>query len=169
MDFMFKKKDVHELQQNVFTEIGKNWMLISAENAEGKVNTMTASWGAMGVLWGKETVTAYIRQSRYTKEFVDAQEYFTISLFDGYKKELGVLGSVSGRDRDKIAEVGFTLEEVEGQPAFTQSKCVLICKKMYSADIPLESMPEEIRERWYGDGDYHTMYIGEIVGCYVNE
>ena len=106
---MFIKKDVHELQQNVFTEIGKNWMLISAKNPEGKVNTMTASWGAMGVLWGKETVTAYIRQSRYTKEFVDAQEYFTISLFDGYKKELGVLGSVSGRDKDKIAEVGFTV------------------------------------------------------------
>lgn len=166
---MFIKKDVHELQQNVFTEIGKNWMLISAENAEGKVNTMTASWGAMGVLWGKEAVTVYIRQSRYTKEFVDAQEYFTVSLFDGHKKELGVLGSVSGRDRDKIAEVGFTVEKVEGQPAFTQSKCVLICKKMYSADIPLESMSADVREKWYGDGDYHTMYIGEIVGCYVNE
>lgn len=166
---MFVKKDVHELQQNVFTEIGKNWMLISAKNPEGKVNTMTASWGAMGVLWGKETVTAYIRQSRYTKEFVDAQEYFTISLFDGCKKELGVLGSVSGRDKDKIAEVGFTVEEVEGQPAFAQSKCVLICKKMYQADIPLESMVKEVRDKWYGDGDYHTMYIGEIVGCYVNE
>ena len=166
---MFVKKDVHELQLNVFTEIGKNWMLISAKNPEGKVNTMTASWGAMGVLWGKETVTAYIRQSRYTKEFVDAQEYFTISLFDGCKKELGVLGSVSGRDKDKIAEVGFTVEEVEGQPAFAQSKCVLICKKMYQADIPLESMSKEVRDKWYGDGDYHTMYIGEIVGCYVNE
>lgn len=166
---MFTKTDVHELKQNVFQEIGQNWMLISAKNPEGKVNTMTASWGAMGVLWGKETVTVYIRQSRYTREFVDSQEYFTISLFDGCKKELGLLGSRSGRDGDKIAEAGFVLELVDGQPTFAQSKCVLICKKMYQDDIPMEAMPEDVREKWYKDGDFHTMYIAEIVGCYVNE
>lgn len=166
---MFKKVDVYDLNQNVFQEIGKNWTLISAKNPEGKVNTMTASWGAMGVLWGKETVTVYIRQSRYTKTFVDAQEYFTVSLFDGHKKELGVLGTKSGRDTDKIGEVGFDIEMVEGQPAFKQSKCVFLCKKLYQDDIPMEAMAEDIREKWYGDGDYHTMYIGEIVGCYVNE
>ena len=64
---MFTKKDVYELDQNVFQEIGKNWVLISAKNPEGKVNAMTASWSAMGVLWGMETITVYIRQTRYTK------------------------------------------------------------------------------------------------------
>jgi flavin reductase (DIM6/NTAB) family NADH-FMN oxidoreductase RutF len=165
---MFKKISVYDLNQNVFEEIGKNWMLISAKNPEGKVNTMTASWGAMGVLWGKETVTVYIRQSRYTKGFVDAQDYFTLSLFDGHKKELGVLGSKSGRDGDKIAEVGFHTVMVDGQPSFEESKCVLVCRKMYQDDIKLEDMPKEEVEKWYGDGDCHTMYIGEIVGCYVN-
>ena len=166
---MFKKVSVYDLPYNVFQEINKNWTLISAKNPEGKVNTMTASWGMMGELWGKEAVTVYIRQSRFTKEFVDAQDYFTLSLFDGHKKELGVLGSKSGRDGDKIAEVGFTVEEVEGQPAFAQSKCVLICKKMYQDDIKLGDMSAAIEDRWYGDKDYHTMYIGEIVACYVNE
>lgn len=165
---MFKKTSVYDLPFNVFEEINKNWMLITAKNPDGKVNTMTASWGMMGEIWGKEAVTVYIRQSRYTKEFVDSQEYFTLSLFDGYKKELGVLGSKSGRDGDKISEVGFTIEEVDNQPTFSQCKVVLVCKKMYQDDIAIKDMKEDIVKAMYQDGDQHTMYIAEIVGCYVN-
>lgn len=166
---MFRKTTVYDLPYNVFQEINKNWMLISAKNPGGKVNTMTASWGMMGEIWGKEAVTVYIRQTRYTKEFVDSQDYFTISLFDGYKPELGVLGTKSGRDGDKIGEVNFTVEDIDGQPGFSESKCLLICKKMYQDDIRLQDMQKEVCERFYGDGDWHTMYIGEIVACYVNE
>lgn len=165
---MFKKTSVYDLSFNVFEEINKNWMLITAKNPDGKVNTMTASWGMMGEIWGKEAVTVYIRQSRYTKEFVDSQEYFTLSLFDGYKKELGILGSKSGRDGDKISEVGFTIEEVDNQPTFSQCKAVLLCKKMYQDDIAIKDMKEDIVKAMYQDGDQHTMYIAEIVGCYVN-
>ena len=165
---MFNKTSVYDLPFNVFEEINKNWMLITAKNSDGKVNTMTASWGMMGEIWGKEAVTVYIRQSRYTKEFVDSQEYFTLSLFDGYKKELGVLGSKSGRDGDKISEVGFTIEEVDNQPTFSQCKAVLVCKKMYQDDIAIKDMKEDIVKAMYQDGDQHTMYIAEIVGCYVN-
>ncbi len=166
---MFKKVNVYDLQMNPFQEIGKNWTLISAAN-DGKINTMTASWGSMGLLWGKEALTVYIRQSRYTKEFVDAQDYFTVSLFDGsQKKALGLLGSKSGRDGDKIAEAGFHPVEVEGQPAFEESKCVFICKKMYQDDIPVENIPAEAVKSFYPDNDFHTLYVGEIVACYVNE
>lgn len=165
---MFKKTSVYDLPFNVFEEINKNWMLITAKNPDGKVNTMTASWGMMGEIWGKEAVTVYIRQSRYTKEFVDSQEYFTLSLFDGYKKELGILGSKSGRDGDKSSEVGFTIEEVDNQPTFSQCKAVLVCKKMYQDDIAIKDMKEDIVKAMYQDGDQHTMYIAEIVGCYVN-
>ena len=166
---MFKETSVYDLPYNVFREINKNWTLISAKKPDGTVNTMTASWGALGEIWGTEAVTVYIRQSRFTKEFVDAQDYFTLSLFDGCKKELGVLGTKSGRDGDKIAEVGFTVVDLDGQPSFEQAKCVFVCKKMYQDDIALADMPADIVDRWYGDGDYHTMYIGQIVGCYVNE
>lgn len=166
---MFEKTDIKELPYNACTEIGQNWTLISAKNAEGQVNTMTASWGALGVMWGKDTVTVYIRQTRYTKEFVDGSDYFTLSLFDGYKKELGVLGSKSGRDGDKIAEVDFHVVDLDGQPGFEEAKCVLVCKKMYQDDIRLEDMPADIVERWYGDGNYHTMYIAEIVDTYVRK
>ena len=163
---MFKKATVYDLKFNVFEEISKNWMLITAQKPDGTINTMTASWGAMGELWNTETVTVYIRQSRYTKEFVDAQDYFTISLFDGDKAGLGVLGSLSGRDGDKIAKAGFHPIALGGQPAFEESKCVLVCKKIYQADIRLEDMPTDVRNKMYADGDFHTMYIGEIVDCY---
>ena len=102
----FKKTDIKTMEMKPFEKIGSQWMLISAEK-DGKVNTMTASWGGVGVLWGKNVVTVYIRPQRYTKEFVDANDTFTLSFFDGnYMKELGYLGKVSGRDEDKIAKSG---------------------------------------------------------------
>ena len=168
---MFKKVSVYDLGYNPFQEINKEWNLITAKNPEGKVNTMTASWGMQGILWGKPAVTVYIRQTRYTKEFVDSQDYFTVSLFDGntYRKQLTRLGRVSGRELDKIAEVDFHVTEVEGQPTFEEAKAVFVCKKMYQDDIKLEDMSDEIKNAHYKDHDYHTMYIAEIVAAYVNE
>ncbi|MBR3645443.1 MAG: flavin reductase [Lachnospiraceae bacterium] len=166
---MFRKVSVYDLKYNVFEEFEKNWMLLSAKNNDGKVNTMTVSWGSLGNFWGREAATVYVRQSRYTKEFIDNGEYFTLSLFDGKKKELGILGSKSGRDGDKIAEAGFSVVEVEQQPAFEESKCVLICKKMYVDEMSLDKISAQEIEKWYSEGNPHTMYIGEIVACYINE
>ena len=99
---------VEELQFNPFTKIGKEWLLITAGD-EKKCNTMTASWGGVGVIWNKNVVTTYIRPQRYTKEFVDANETFTIAFFDeAYRKALSLCGTVSGRGRDKIKDAGLT-------------------------------------------------------------
>ena len=87
----YRKVDVDSYELKPFQAIGKDWTLISAVK-NGVVNTMTASWGGIGVLWGKNVITVYLRPQRYTREFVDAAEYFTVTLFDGHKKELGVLG-----------------------------------------------------------------------------
>lgn len=163
----FQKTEVKDIAKNPFRMIGDEWMLVTAEK-DGKVNTMTASWGGAGVLWGKNVVTLYIRPQRYTKEFIDAGEMFTLSFFGGeHKKELGHLGSVSGRDEDKIGAVDFHVEMVDGQPAFEESSLVLVCKKLYEDKIKPELFKEAwIDERWYPDKDYHTMYIAEIVGAY---
>ena len=166
---MFHKVDVKELKQNVFNEYENNWMIVSAKNPEGKVNGMTVSWGALGRFWEKPTVTIYIRQSRYTKEFIDSQDFFTVSMFDGHKKELGIYGSKSGRDCDKLAESGLHLTELDGQPAYEESKCVFVCKKLYQDDFKLEDLTDEQRKTFYADNDYHTMYIAEITACYVND
>ena len=165
----YKKIDINELTLNPFKTIGKDWLLISAMK-DGVVNTMTASWGGLGVIWNKNVVTVYIRPQRYTKEFIDASQYFTLTCFNGYKKELGVLGSKSGRDGDKISEVGFDLEMIEGQPTFKQGTMDLVCKKLYLGKIePDGFIDQNIDIKNYPDKDYHYIYIGEIESVYVNE
>lgn len=164
----FQEKDVKELQINPWKAIGDEWMLVTAEK-DGKVNTMTASWGGVGIMWGRQTATAYLRPQRYTKEFVDAGEIFTLSFFGGQaKKAMGYLGSVSGRDEaDKIVKSGLHVTELEGRPAFEEAELVLICRKLYVQEMKPECFTgrEEI-EKWYPDRDFHTMYIAEIVKAY---
>lgn len=161
-----KKINIAEQSFNPFDLIGKQWMLISA-GTEEKWNTMTASWGGVGVMWGKPSATCYIRQSRYTKTFVDNSEFFTLTVLkDGHRDALNLLGSKSGRDMDKMHESGLTPVMVEGQPTFEEAKLVLICRKACKTFIGPDDMTSENCEKWYGDRDYHTMYIGEIVAAY---
>ena len=150
----FEKINIQDLQMNPFTAIGQQWMLITAGDQK-KVNTMTASWGGMGVLWGDNVVTTYIRPQRYTKEFVDQQDCFSLSFFDNkYKKELSVLGSVSGRDQDKIQDVGFHVTYLENVPTFEEAKLVFIVEKVYEDDIKPELLKkQDIDEKWYPDQD----------------
>ena len=127
--------------------------------------------GSMGVIWGRPSVTAYIRQSRYTKDFVDQGEYFTISFFDeAYRSALNLCGTVSGRDRDKIKEAGLTPVDVEGTAAFEEAKLVLLCKKQFHQFMSPDGFDvKENDTRWYADRDYHTMYIGSIEKIYKQE
>ena len=104
----FKEVDIKSLNFNPFTKIGSEWMLITAGGESG-CNTMTASWGGLGVLWGKNVATCYIRPQRYTKKFVDANDTFTLSFYGPeYKQALSICGSKSGRDCDKVKEAGLT-------------------------------------------------------------
>lgn len=161
------KINIAEQSFNPFELLAKDWMLVSAGSVN-KWNTMTASWGGLGVIWGKPSATAYIRHSRYTKEFVDNSEYFTITfLQDGHRDALNKMGSQSGRDIDKMHESGLTPIFVDGQPTFEQAKLVLICRKRCVSEIaPTDILHEETLDKWYGDKDYHAMYIGEIVAAY---
>ena len=94
----FTEIKAEELKDNPFDLIGKQWMLITAGNEE-KCNTMTASWGGVGIMWGKNIATAYIRPQRYTKKFMDETGMYTLSfLSEDYRKALSVCGSVSGKD-----------------------------------------------------------------------
>jgi len=146
-----------------FDLIGKKWMLITAEK-DGKVNTMTASWGGIGVLWRKNVVFIFVRHSRYTHEFVEAAQSFSCCFFrPEYRDKLSLCGTVSGRDQDKIKNCGFTVEHYDGVPYFAESSLTLICKKLYSQDILKENfIDKEILTSCYGDDDMHTVYVGEI-------
>ena len=115
--------------------------------------------------------TCYIRQSRYTKEFVDASQTFTLSFLDParYRRELGYLGRVSGRDEDKIAACGLTPVAVDGTTTFAEAGLTLVCRKAYAIYLGPEGFVPGVvdQERWYADGDYHTMYVAYIEHAYV--
>lgn len=162
-----QKVDVHNLKENPFTLIGKDWMLITA-GTPARFNTMTASWGAVGVMWGKPVATCYIRQTRYTKSFVEDSGYYTLTfLKDGYREVLSRLGAKSGREIDKIGDSGLTPLALEGQPAFAEAKLVLVCRKQFKGEIAPEGFLDRAPlEKWYADQNYHTMYMGEIAACY---
>ena len=165
---MFRSVDPKSLTDNVFSLIGDKWMLITA-GKEDACNTMTASWGGLGVIWGVPAATCYIRPQRYTKEFVDREEYFTLTFFgEEWRKALALCGSRSGRDIDKVKECGFTVKTAAcGAPYFEEAELVLVCRKRFAQDMDPACIADEVKEKWYPEKDYHTMYIGEIVEVLV--
>lgn len=158
----FKEITTKDFPMNPF-DLKNKWMLISAEK-DGDINTMTASWGGFGVMWNKEVVFVVIRPQRYTKEFVDNADSFSLTFFDkDFKKQLSYLGSVSGRDEQKIERAGLTVMLDNKIPYYKEAEMVVFAKKLFHQPL-LESsfLYKEIVEQWYPEGDFHILYIGEI-------
>ena len=166
----FKEIKPEELQKNPFQMIGKEWLLVTAEK-DGKTNTMTASWGGVGVMWGRNVAFIVIRPQRYTKEFIDASDKLSLSVLDEeYRKTLSYLGSVSGRDEDKIAKSGLTVAHTDDVPYFSEANTVITGKKLYAQEYRPECfIDSSLDEKWYPQKDYHTMYILEIEKILVRE
>ena len=165
-----KQIDFRELSLNPMTLIGSEWMLITAGTEERGYNTMTASWGHLGTIWNRPTSVCYVRPQRHTKAFMDREEYYTLSFFPGYKKELSYLGTKSGRDGDKVAAVGLTPVFEEGCTYFAEAKLVLVCRKLYRAPLQEAGFTDrEVLEKNYPDRDLHEMYVGQIVKVLVKE
>ena len=161
----FQEISIDSLEFNPFHKISKEWMLVTAGD-EKKSHTMTASWGGLGIMWGKNIATVYIRPQRYTKEFVDANDLFTVSFLpDDQRKALNVCGSISGREvEDKWEMAGLHPFYVDGATAVREADLVLVCKKQYHQEMKPEffDVPEN-DTKWYPDKDYHVMYMAEIV------
>lgn len=147
---------------NVFEKIGKQWMLITAGDAD-KCNTMTASWGGFGVLWAAPVSFAFIRHSRYTFGFVENNDYYSLCFFpEEYRPALTLCGRESGRDGDKIAKAGLTPVFDREAPYFAEASTVLICRKLYADEIEQSHFVDPSLVQYYQDNDYHRMYIGKI-------
>lgn len=159
-----------QFEYSPFKLIGEDWMLISAEK-EGKLNSMTASWGGLGVMWNKNVAYIAIRPQRYTKEFIDGSDTFSLTFFDSdFKKAMAYIGSTSGRDEDKIKKAGLTVLHTEGVPYFEQANMAILCKKLYAQEYKAECfLSQKLNDVMYPDGDHHTLYIAEVTKILVKQ
>lgn len=166
---IMREIQANEIKENPVTLFDRDWALLTA-GTEGDLNTMTISWGSLGELWNKPVVTVYVSTDRYTYEFMERNDRFTVAFFpEDCRQALGYLGSHSGRDSDKIAESGLTLEFLEsGQPSFAQADMVIEARKIYGAPFAREGfgdVPTAFYERT-GLG-VHVAYVGEIEHVWV--
>ena len=168
---MFKEFNIKDLNENIFRMIDDEWMLITAGSKE-KHNMMTASWGFMGIMWHKPCVMAAVRPQRYTMQFIEKEDYYTVSFYGENKKIHGVCGKLSGRDIDKTKECNLTpvVHEETGAVYFEEARMVLICKKHQSQQLEEKGfVSNEIIDKVYPTKDYHNMIIGEIVTALIKE
>ena len=159
------------IRDNPFQLIGRDWMLITAGTASA-FNTMTASWGGLGHLWNRDVGICFVRPHRHTFGFMEQASHFTLSFFaQAHHAALDYCGSHSGRDVDKVAATGLTpISDDTGAVYFAEARLVLVCRKLYGGDIVRSAfadpaMPAEV----YPRGDFHRMYVGEIVRCLARE
>lgn len=165
----FKKLNVRE----DFTENGFQWFhdaeLLAAGDKE-KSNAMTIGWGGIGTLWGRTALTVYVAEKRYTKEFLDKADYFTVMAFDvEQSKVLNYMGTKSGRDGDKAQALGLhTAYTANGTPYYTEASMVIECKIMYAAPFDPQYFKSDIPKRMYANfpAGIHSMYIGEVVNAW---
>lgn len=159
----FRSMEPKDLNENPFTMIGGKWMLITAGTAE-RCNTMTASWGALGVLWGMPAATVYVRPTRYTLGFLDREEHFSLCVLgEKFRGALNYCGSHSGRDGDKIRAAGLTPVFGAQAPYFREAETVLLCRKLYRQPFqPACFTDASLDGKNYPGRDYHIMFVGEI-------
>ena len=157
-----------DITDNVFKMLDKDWMLVTAGSLN-KFNTMTASWGHMGIMWNLPVAIAWIRPQRYTFGFANRHNGFTLSFFtEEYRKALQICGTKSGRDCDKVAEAGLTPMETErGNVIFQEARLVLECRKVYVDRLrKTKFILPKISQKHYPTKDFHHFYMGEIMNVY---
>ncbi len=152
-----------EFTTDILSVFDKKWALLTAGDKD-KFNTMTVSWGGLGTIWGRPVATVYVRKSRYTHDFMENNDCFTVSFYpEEYRKVLNVLGSKSGRDMDKMNDSGLTAKETEHSMTFEEAEITLVCRKLFAQELKTENMLPEIASAFYSGDAVHDMYIGEIV------
>lgn len=166
---MFRDINIKDLKDNIIEIISKEYMLITAGNKE-KYNMMTASWGFMGEMWGENSVAVVVRPERYTMEFIENSEFFTLTFYGNNKDIHKVCGSKSGRDVNKTAECGLTPIANDRYVYFDEARLVMVIKKQYVQPMDKAFLTDKtVDEKWYKNGGWHNLIIGSIERIYVRE
>ena len=166
-DFMSREFSIRELDCNFVKMLSEDWALLTAGKVDN-FNTMTVSWGGVGELWNKDVAFLFVRPQRYTYEFIENNDYFTLSFFGGeYKKELGICGSKSGRDIDKMEATGFTPISIDNSTGFKEAKIIVYMKKLAYQDMKPDGFIDDSIMNNYANNDFHRIYVGEILKVVV--
>lgn len=173
---MKKEVNVWDYAGLITKQMDKGILLTTAAN--GETNTMVIGWGHIGIIWGRPTFCAYVRESRHTKTLLDKNGEFTVNVPLGAvdKNIVAVCGTKSGRDMDKFQELGLEAEPgmTVSVPGIRQLPLTLECKVLYQQDQDAKAIDTAVLDRYYtkgtrNDGDYHTVYVGEITAAYIIE
>ena len=157
-----------ELYLPAFGAWEPGWFLLTAgENRPGGFNSMTVSWCAFGVIWHRPLAVVVVRPQRHTRQFMERFDTFSLCAFDEkFRSALKVLGTLSGRDTNKMRDCGLTpigLSTI-ACPGFAEAKLILECKKTYFDDLePVHFLAEFIAPHYAGD--YHRVYFGEVLAA----
>lgn len=166
-----KEINIRDIKVSAPELISDGWGLVTCGTGE-KFNTMTVSWGALGEIWGKDAAFIFIRKRRYTYEFLESNSLFTLSFYDKkHRDALTLCGKKSGRDIDKVAETGLTPVFTDGTVTFGEAKYTLVCRIMGATELTPDTFLDSEINDCYDEktaGDYHKMYIAEIVKVYEN-
>lgn len=157
---MFKEISAKEIDTNLIKAISEEWMLVAAGDKD-KFNMMTASWGFAGEMWGNDCMAAVIRPQRYTMEFINNSDYFTLSFYGDNKDIHKICGSKSGRDTDKAKLAKLTPVFSDNTVYFEEARLVIVCKKQYVQQMKEECFTDKEPLSWYNN-DLHYMVIGKI-------
>jgi len=167
----FIEIDPKQISDNFIKAIGSDWALVTAGD-HVEQNTMTVSWGGVGVMWNYPVAIVVIRPQRYTFEFTERCNKLTLSFLpEQYRKALTYCGTHSGRDEDKISNAGLSVTFTEEDtPAIAEARLVLECRKLYTDTIKAENFIEQgIVERWYPESDFHKVYVLQITNAYIKK
>ena len=169
---MKRKIDAFDYAGHICKAMKPNGILLTTA-VGSKVNTMTIGWGTLGVDWSIPVFIAYVRESRYTKQMLEENGEFTVNIpvGDVDRKILAYCGTKSGRDTDKITDLGLHLvdSDVISVPGIKELPLTLECKVIYKEEQDLSRIPEDIIARYYPNGDHHHVYYGQIVNAYLIE
>jgi flavin reductase (DIM6/NTAB) family NADH-FMN oxidoreductase RutF len=164
---VFQPITTAQYQESFYKAIGQNWALLTS-GTKDKANTMTVSWGGVGVLWNKDVVFVFVRNSRYTKELLDSSGVFSLSFLDheAYSREYKYLGAASGRNEDKIAAARLHVAAKLGVPYIDEAATVILCTSLFKQELTTDAahfLAPGLDEKFYADKDYHNLYVGEVV------
>lgn len=161
--------ELNEFETRPFAMFDRDWALVTAGDLDS-FNSMTVSWGSAGTLWNKPVIMVFIKPVRYTAEFMERNEYFTVSTYtDEYRSALSLIGSRSGRDSDKIAKSGLTPVAAGKSVTYREASRTFLLKKIYQAPFDAGAVPEFAHDLFYAEEDEHIIFIGEVIDVIEGE